>query len=114
MASEVHTKALIKISKIALFRVHKHGKSWDLFRPLVASFLFDLDDFITVQACDTFSFGLSCISCSSFFWILDDETSSDILLPLRDNEMNSELIKATVERPAEIRKTVPMKEFFVA
>ena len=63
---------------------------------------------------DTISFCLSCNSYSSGFWILADDTTSDILLPLRDNEMNSELIKATVERPAEIRKTVPMNEFFVA
>ena len=77
--------------------------------------LFNLDDFISFHTFDdTVSFCLSCISCSSFLWILADETTSDILLPLRDNEMNSELIKATVERPAEIRKTVPMNEFFVA
>ena len=69
---------------------------------------------ITFQIFDVISFCLSCNSCSSFFWILADDTTSDILLPLRDNEMNSELIKATVERPAEIRKTVPMNEFFVA
>ena len=69
---------------------------------------------ITFQTFGVISFCLSCNSCSSFFWILADDTTSDILLPLRDNEMNSELIKATVERPAEIRKTVPMNEFFVA
>ena len=70
-------------------------------------------DVIFPKSCLKMDLNLFSFSCCSVIWF-PTAAMSDMRCPFSDNEMYSEQIKATLEKPAEIRNTVPMKESLVA